>query len=392
MSEPFALNLKPGAWNLEPLIIRHSGVLFLAVLLIIITAGLWPFNFIPKNKVKWLPDRNGVHFYGHGIIISSDPLRLAPDPSSLEPSITIELHLRPLIETSNLPRILTLYDGKTPDIFFVGQWRSHLDIQSRTDNPAMRKKGKAYGETGLMNALLKNQDVLITVISGKNGTNIYMNGNFAAASPRHSLLSDYKGQAFHIILGNSSTGKGYWTGEFLGLAIYNTTLTPEQISANHLSWLKSDFSSIKQAKSLIALYPFKEREGIFVNNRVGASAALSIPKIFQHPKQAILEPPWQDFYFNGSFITDAIINILGFIPLGLITCTYLLNIMPYLKRKNTTYLIVFIFCCSLTFSIELLQIYLPSRQSQLGDVLFNTLGTILGIAVYHAFTKMKLNR
>ena len=34
--------------------------LCLAVLLSILVAGLWPFNFFPENRVEWLPDRDGV--------------------------------------------------------------------------------------------------------------------------------------------------------------------------------------------------------------------------------------------------------------------------------------------------------------------------------------------
>ena len=46
------------------------GAILLAVCVVIITAGLWPFDFFPINKVSWLYDRNGVNFYGQGMIFS----------------------------------------------------------------------------------------------------------------------------------------------------------------------------------------------------------------------------------------------------------------------------------------------------------------------------------
>jgi len=39
------------------------GSICFAILIIILIAGLWPFNFFPKNKVTWLPDKNGVFFF-----------------------------------------------------------------------------------------------------------------------------------------------------------------------------------------------------------------------------------------------------------------------------------------------------------------------------------------
>jgi len=34
----------------------------------IFIAGLWPFDFIPKNRASWLPNREGVYFDGYGQI------------------------------------------------------------------------------------------------------------------------------------------------------------------------------------------------------------------------------------------------------------------------------------------------------------------------------------
>ena len=152
---------------------RLLGALCLAILLIILVAGLWPFNFLARNKVAWLPDQDGVHFYGQGIIASTEPLNNTQKPLFPDKSITLEILLRPLLVTGNLPHILTLYDGHTPDIFFVGQWKSHLIIRSRADNPTMRKKGKTYGEIGLKNTLQKDQDCFLTITSGAGGTAIY---------------------------------------------------------------------------------------------------------------------------------------------------------------------------------------------------------------------------
>ena len=68
---------------------RTLGILCIASTLLILVAGLWPFNFWPENKVEWLKTERGVHFYGQGIIYSTIPLF---QPSNIpNKSITLEL-------------------------------------------------------------------------------------------------------------------------------------------------------------------------------------------------------------------------------------------------------------------------------------------------------------
>ena len=222
---------------------RLLGALCLAILLIILVAGLWPFNFLASNQVAWLPDQNGVHFYGQGIIVSSEVLNKERKPLFPDKSITLEIRLRPLLVTGNLPHILTLYDGKAPDLFFVGQWRSHLIIRSRTDNPAMRKKGKDYGEIGLNNALLKDQDCFLTITSGNGGTAIYINGKLMRSYANHRMLAGVTEEPLRLILGNSSTGESYWNGNLMGFAIYNRALPADQVFKSYEAWTRTNASS-----------------------------------------------------------------------------------------------------------------------------------------------------
>ncbi len=351
----------------------------MAILIIILVAGLWPFNFFSRNAVAWLPDRNGVHFYGQGIITSNPRLK---DHRSLFPdtSITLELWLRPLMETGNLPHILTYYDGKTPDIFFVGQWKSHLIIRSRTDDPAARKRDKPYQEIGLRNVFLKDQDSFIVITSGPEGSTIYVNGKPAGAYPRHRFPAGNASTNVRLILGNSSTGESYWNGNLMGLAIYSRALSADQVSRDYRSWRENDYTMIKRSDGLTGLYPFTERTGSMVHNETNANDTLTIPERFTPLHRKILSPPWPEFPWNVSSVQDITINVLGFIPFGFTFSALFRKTAP--QRRPMSYIIPAILGMGISLAIELIQAYLPTRDSSLTDVVMNSAGTIIGVVIF----------
>jgi VanZ family protein len=369
-----------GAWfsfNNHP---RLLMFICFTIFVVVLLAGFWPFNFFPPNKVKWLSDRNGIQIYGQGIIFSKYPgwqkeKLLFPDQA-----ITIELWLRPQQETGNLPSILTFYDGLRPDIFLIGQWKSHLVIRSRTPDNKARKSGKDYQEIGARNVLLKNQDVFITVTSTKDGTLIFANGQRVKDYPSHRLLGGMTEGNIHLIVGNAPTGQSYWPGEVLGMAVYHRAFSPDEVMDNYLSWLHNDPYSIKKEKSLVGLYLFYEREGKIIHNIVNPDDTLTIPDIFKPVRRVILSfSGRENSKWNLSMLQDIAINIIGFMPVGFFFCMLFLN---QTKRGRTTAsLLAVAVGIGLSLFVELTQVYLPSRDSSITDLLNNTLGAILGVLI-----------
>ncbi len=106
------------------------GIVSLVIFVVIMIVGLWPFNFWPENKVRWLKDQNGIQFYGKGIICS--PIPLLQSSSLPTESTAIEIGLQP--ESVSFPyiaHILSLYDSQGLEIFFIGQWKTHLILQRK---------------------------------------------------------------------------------------------------------------------------------------------------------------------------------------------------------------------------------------------------------------------
>ena len=367
---------------MNALISRISGSVSISVLLAILVAGLWPFNFFPKNQVGWLADRDGVHFHGQGII--TGPVidqkqwhKMFPDRA-----ITIEIRLRPELETAAAPCIVTLFDGKTPDLFTVRQWRSHIVVWSRAENPADRKRNAPFQEIGYRDALPKGQEVFVAIASDRSGTAIYLNDQPAKAFPRRSLLADTPSGDTRLILANSPSGESFWTGDLTGLAVYNRVLRPEEVSRDYEAWLRNDSFAIRQQAGLVALYPFYERQGETVRNMANPDETLNMPDVFEPAERKILSSSESYFRSNQSFVQDFAVNLIGFVPAGFFFSALLVRS----KRKTgAAFLIAVIAGAGLSLFIELAQAWLPTRNSSLADVLCNTTGTVLGAAGFRIF-------
>ncbi len=361
---------KPGATLLTAICLLIIAILFLA--------GLWPFNFHPANKVKWLKGRNGIHFYGHGIVYTPGVLNTSTQNPIADNSISIELILQPQKEhTCSVAPILSFYNtGKVANLM-IGQWRSRLIISSGDINSRNRRDFK---EIDLGNILQKGKTGFITITSGKNGTSLYSDGELAKRYPDYSLTNQKRTISGQIVLGNSLSGKTPWRGNILGLAIYSRQLKAAEVYRDYQAWTRGATQTLLNNNGIVSLYMFNEKAGRSVLNRAGKQHNLVIPATFRIFRKNILVPIWEDFRPNRSYFTDIAINIAGFIPFG-----FILSSLLYTVKKRSgpiMYLTAILSGGAISLTIELLQVYLPTRSSQMSDLIFNILGTILGVALF----------
>jgi hypothetical protein len=121
--------------------------------------GLWPFNFIPHNKVEWLSGRNGVHFKG-GIIYSPEQFILTPDPYD-HAGISIELWLSPETEsTYTTAQILSFSNNSSYESFFIGQWKTYIILQHKLKN---YDRGFTSQKIGLCNTFHSGETHFISI-------------------------------------------------------------------------------------------------------------------------------------------------------------------------------------------------------------------------------------
>jgi glycopeptide antibiotics resistance protein len=91
-----------------------------------------------------------------------------------------------------------------------------------------------------------------------------------------------------------------------------------------------------------------------------------------------LEPFWKEFRPGWSYWKDVGINIAGFVPLGFFFCLYL----SLIRRVEHPALVTIPVGFSVSLVIEVLQAFLPTRDSGTTDLITNTFGTALGVILF----------
>jgi VanZ like protein/concanavalin A-like lectin/glucanase superfamily protein len=349
-----------------------GGVCFL-LLLGLLGFGLWPFNFFEKNRVTWLPDRNGIHFDGYGQIYNTVsgnmPGEIAPDGKG---SVTVELWVRPW--QKKYPHFSSIFFVDHPDKsknFAIIQSGPDLLVQAPFVD---RDSHTSFRRIWIDDACAKGEPRFVTLTSGADGSNLYLEGVFQKHSP-FTLTSD---SLFgRLLLGHPPLGHQPWTGDILGVAIYGKTLNANDVSQHYKAWQDHNTADLSKHSEVAALYIFDERSGSVVHSRAGSAPDLFIPKSFSPLHPTILS---YEFEFDRAELADVLINIFGFAPFGFFLCAYLRSGKTLTGTKAILWAILLGGVTSL--AIELLQVYLPSRDSSLLDVIDNILGTALGAFLF----------
>jgi VanZ family protein len=168
-----------------------------------------------------------------------------------------------------------------------------------------------------------------------------------------------------------------WLGEFHGLAIYSKELTPAEVSRHYAEWTSARPIKLGVEDGTVARYTFSERAGREIHNGVVAGPNLQIPASFNVPHKPMLKSAIEEFDPNRLYFNDVIVNIAGFIPLGIILCVY----FSFTRPRFQAILLSTLVGTLLSFVIEVLQAYVPSRTSGTTDIITNTMGALIGAAL-----------
>jgi VanZ family protein len=332
-----------------------------------LTATLWPFNPFPRNGVTWLQGTSGLRFETAGLVVGNELLK--PAETQGAESYTLELLLRPA-STKSVYTILAFDTPTRPRQLLVRQWTDGLLV---THEAAVEDDRTKTIKFDVDHVFRSGRLVLVTISSGPDGTTVYLDGQLAQSVPHFRIFrSDLSGD---IVLGTSPVTYDPWAGEVCGLAVYSKELTPAGVLRNYKEW--TDPSGPPDLDGAIARYAFKEAAGREVRNEVPSGPNLEIPATFSVLHKGLLRTPAKEFKANWTYAIDVLMNIAGFVPLGLIVCAYL----AWTRSRWNAVLITTVACGILSFTIEILQYYIPRRGSGTTDIITNTLGAALGASL-----------
>lgn len=340
-------------------------VICVAVLCVVLTLGLWPFH-APKNDVNWLENRNGLRFGKFSTVISSSAFRVTTGENEATGSVEVWLQPRRIWDSCTF---MAFYTPGDPHQFSLGQSNGGLELRADIqDEPHSSGTARLH----LDDTFRRSGPVFLTITSGTDGTAVYIDGVLAKKASQFRIPT--KQLTGQIILGDSPGQPDSWSGQLLGVAIYRQELTVTQLLRHYETWMQEERPEIPEDERNIALYLFGERLGNVVHDQSRSGVNLYIPDRYVVLDQSFIEPFWKEFNMSRSYWGSVFKNIIGFVPFGFCFCAC---VSAHKARRAALATVILGTLVSLT--IEVLQAYLPTRDSGMTDIFTNTLGTYIGV-------------
>jgi len=327
----------------------------------IFIAGLWPFNFIPNNGVRWLPA--GLHFDGYGQVYSSAPMVLLGDAKGFR-SATVEIVFTPAQSYQTASTFFSLVKKDDPS-FGIGQSVTDLFVEGSFIGP----HGELVPKLWIDHVCDQGKELFVTVTLSSQHVDVYIDGRPAISFSGTTHSGNISG---NIIVGHSPNSGERWNGTVARVAILPGAFDASEIGVRYEQWIRTRHLD-RDVNHEGAAYEFVTPTVGFVRNIGEIGPYLTVPKTFRSFKPTVLE--WPD-RLNRSVVIDAIINVAGFIPFGLGTCVCL----RLWTRWNISRCIAMTILAgaSVSLGIELLQVLLPTRDSSLADLVTNIMGATIG--------------
>lgn len=333
--------------------------------------GLRPKGFGFVNNVHWLANRPGLHFSKDSIAYAKLGKIQEDEKWHRERGFSIEIAIEPEILTRDRFRvILSLHGGKDSEQMVIGQWGSYI-IVMHGDDYINQKQMRRLERKVVVPAL---KPILISLTVGGSSKKLYVDGQLVSSLAGSILLPE--GDSLLLTLGNSVYGNRSWQGNILGVSLYAQELSGETIRSHLTRLVTTKTSPSVEDDKLMLNYLFSEKGGGMTVNSAGQNYPLLIPTWMHLFSKTILSSPIADFAANEGFLSDSVINVIGFMPLGFCLCACFITLGK--RKRGQAILLVTALCFTLSLGIEITQAWIPSRSSQLLDVLLNTLGALIG--------------
>jgi len=199
-------------------------------------SGIEPFinlNIKDSNRVQWVKDANAIEFVGSSMVVSDGDADKLFNNLKSHSEISIEAWVSPANLTQTGPsRIVSMSRDTGQRDFTLGQIGEDLAIRLRTT----KTEQNGIPELDTQKHILTQQPTHIVTTYDGNIKKLYINGQLHSESQQ--LDGDFSNWTdYPLILGNELTGDRTWLGKIYLVAIYNRSLTPDEILRNYQSGL-----------------------------------------------------------------------------------------------------------------------------------------------------------
>ena len=295
-----------------------------------------------------------------------------------ENGFTIEIALAPArMKDDGFSFVWVIHSGFDSDQLVMGQYRSSFIIMNGDDYDHSRRLKRITTNA----ASHPNQKRFVTITTSPKGTRIYIDGQLERKR-KDLVLKIPAGDKVRLVLGNSVSGKNSWRGDIYGFGLYRYSLSEEEIVDHYHQWKKEQNFYVGEKNKLSLLYLFNEKAGAKAIDHSGNQQNLNIPASTKVLNQRFLNPPRNGLKLSLLDIDDIIVNFIGFMPFGFILSATLYKLGSGFRKHRVLLAVVICFAVSLT--IEILQAWIPSRNSDLLDLVLNTIGGLIGAVIYQA--------
>jgi VanZ family protein len=355
-----------------------ASVVIVAVTLLL---GLWPYqplsssgfiaigqtlrgerSFFPENQVRWLGSEPGLQFGEHGSIFSESEFQ----SSQGKAGCALEIWIEPARKDGQ-GTVLAFAKGKSETRFRIRQYFGLLMLFRHSSGAAAKED-----VIGLDDVMQPGKRVLVTISSNGSEAALYLNGE----PPRRTVsvpfgCADMEGL---LVVGDSPTGYSTWAGIVSGLALYDGPVSAADAKTHLRAWQTGAANSEGDGPHVKALYLFREGRGNLARSAIPNAPSLRFPKTFKKLRPELLNPVWKEYGTAWDLATDAVVNVVGFVPLGLVVYLFLREGLGVNRSLGATVLAGF----AVSLAIELGQYYLPLRSSGTTDLVTNSAGTVCG--------------
>lgn len=190
-------------------------------------------RIIDPNKILWLKDENAVEFTDSTMIVSEGNADKLLDNIKDHKELSIEAWFAPNnLNQTGPARIISMSTDPGQRNFTLGQIGEDLAIRLRTT----KTDQNGIPELDTQKHILAQKPTHTIITYDGNAKKLYIDGNLCSESQQ--LNGDFSNWAsYPLILGNELTGDRTWLGKIYLVAIYNRSLTPDEIIRNYQAGL-----------------------------------------------------------------------------------------------------------------------------------------------------------